>query len=176
MYDAIIEKNRENHKLRLLAGYCWDWKSKRDRLIQDIDLPNFNFSIAWNDTSSNKPYAFDDKSINFASSIYTTQGLEFDYVGVIIGDDMRYENDRIATDVTKRAKIDRSVNDIKGKVRDKSPAVRRLAEEEAAEIIKNTYRTLMTRGMKGCYVFCTDEKLRDYLRRASNKINNFIGN
>lgn len=176
MYDAIVDKNRINHKSRLLAGYCWDWKSKRDKSVQDIDLPNFNFRIAWNDTSSKKPYAIDDNSINFAGSIHTTQGLEFDYVGVIIGDDMRYEDGHIVTDVTKRAKTDRSVNGIKGKIKDKSLEVRQLAEKEAAEIIKNTYRTLMTRGMKGCYVFCTDKKLRDYLRRASNKINNFIDN
>ena len=79
----------------------------------------------------------------------------------IIGDDLRYENNHIITDYTKRAKTDQS---IKG--------INKIAKEEGIEeakritdsIIKNTYKTLMTRGMKGCYVYCTDKKLNEYLK------------
>lgn len=91
---------------------------------------------------------------------YTTQGLEFDYVGVIIGDDMRYENGHVVTDFTKRAKTDQSLKGIKKMFKENPDKARKRADE----IIKNTYRTLLTRGMKGCYIYCTDPGLREYIR------------
>ena len=115
--------------------------------------------MSWNLGNSNT-YAIDDESINEVGCIHTSQGLEFDYVGVIIGEDMRYENGRIITDFTKRANTDQSMKGIK-KIYKESP---QKAEKLADEIIKNTYRTLMTRGMKGCYIYCVDKKLREYLK------------
>ena len=85
------------------------------------------------------------------------------YIGVIIGPDMRYENGHIVTDASKRAKTDKSLNGIK-KMAKENPEE---AYKTADRIIKNTYRTLMTRGMKGCFVYCVDEGLRDYLRSAA---------
>ncbi len=81
---------------------------------------------------------------------------------MIIGDDMRYEDGHIITDFTKRAKTDQSLKGIKA-LNKKDPEK---ALKEADEIIKNTYRTLMTRGMKGCYVYCTDSKLSEYLKQS----------
>nr|MCR5146972.1 DUF2075 domain-containing protein [Clostridia bacterium] len=94
--------------------------------------------------------------------IHTVQGLEFDYVGVIIGDDMRYEDDHIVTDYTKRAKSDNSLKGISKIAKEQGEEV---AKKIADNLIKNTYRTLMTRGMKGCYVYCTDSKLSEYLEK-----------
>ena len=82
--------------------------------------------------------------------------------GVIIGDDLRFQNGHVLTDYTKRAKTDQSVKGLK-KLFQEYPEV---AKKRADEIIKNTYRTLMTRGMKGCYVYCTDSNLAEYLREA----------
>jgi len=76
---------------------------------------------------------------------------------VIIGPDMRYENGHIVTDRHERAKTDKSLVGI-GKLAPEEQ------DKQAEEIIKNTYRTLMTRGMKGCCVYCTDAPLREYLR------------
>ena len=73
---------------------------------------------------------------------------------------MRYENGHIVTDYTKRAKTDQSMKGIKKLAK----ANRDLALKRADEIIKNTYRTLMTRGMKGCYIYCTDSALSNYLK------------
>ena len=81
--------------------------------------------------------------------------MEFDYVGVIIGEDMRFEGEHIVTDFTERASTDRSIFGIKKRYNDDSEKALKLADE----IIKNTYRTLMTRGMKGCYVYCEDMML-----------------
>lgn len=85
--------------------------------------------------------------------------------GVIIGEDLRYEDGKVVTDFTKRAKTDLSLKGIKKLYKaDPDKAIK-----EADEIIKNTYRTLMTRGMKGCYVYCVDEKLADYFRDCIKK-------
>ena len=159
--DLIIEKNKEANKARILAGYCWDWikegKGKTD--IHDIVIGNF--SMSWN-LDNTQTFAIDSNSVNEIGCIHTSQGLEFDYVGVIIGDDMRYKDGHIITDFTKRAKTDQSLKEIKALYK-KDPEK---ALKEADEIIKNTYRTLMTRGMKGCYVYCTDSKLAEYLKQS----------
>ena len=89
------------------------------------------------------------------------QGLEFDYVGVIVGDELRYENGHIVTDYTKRAKTDQSLKGINKIAKERGLEE---AKKIADEIIKNTYKTLMTRGMKGCYIYCTDKKLQEYLK------------
>ena len=74
---------------------------------------------------------------------------------------MKYDGNRIITDFNKRASTDQSLKGIK-KLHRINPAE---AQKRSDEIIKNTYRTLMTRGMKGCYVYCTDTNLADYLKR-----------
>lgn len=73
---------------------------------------------------------------------------------------MRYENDKVITDYTKRAKTDNSLKGIKTMAKENQDKTNQVAEE----IIKNTYRTLMTRGMKGCYVYCTNKALAEYLK------------
>ena len=162
MQELIVEKNRiSKNKARILAGYCWDWKKEgvNDTSVHDIIIDDFE--ISWN-LKNTTTFAIDDDSINEAGCIHTSQGLEFDYVGVIIGNDMRYENGKIITDFTKRAKTDQSLKGIK-KLYKENPE---FAKKEADEIIKNTYRTLMTRGMKGCYVYCIDSQLSDYFKEC----------
>ena len=160
MREIVIEKNSLANRARVLAGYCWEWiaSGKNSSDVHDIKIGDFEMS--WN-LGSGEPFAVSETSINEAGCIHTSQGLEFDYVGVIIGDDMRYENGKVITDFSKRAKTDQSLKGIK-KLYKESPddAVKR-----ADEIIKNTYRTLMTRGMKGCYIYCTDSGMKEYLKK-----------
>ena len=120
--------------------------------------------MRWN-LGSSSTWAIDKNSINEIGCIHTCQGLEFDYVGVIIGGDMRYEDGYIVTDYTKRASTDNSLKGIKKIANEQGEEV---AQKIAENIIKNTYRTLMTRGMKGCYVYCTDNNLLNYLKRQVN--------
>ena len=162
MRNAIIEKNNINNKSRIVAGYCWDWISegKNDTNIHDIVIPKYNFEMSWN-LGNSQTYAIDTNSINEIGCIHTCQGLEFDYVGVIIGDDLRYENDSIVTDYTKRAKTDQSLKGI-NKIAKEQGQVE--ADKIADSIIKNTYKTLMTRGMKGCYIYCTNKELQEYFK------------
>lgn len=164
---AIMEKNKINNKSRLVAGYCWNWisngKNKSD--IYDIEMPEYDFGMSWN-LEKSKTWAIDEASVNEVGCIHTCQGLEFDYVGVIIGDDLRYENNHIVTDYKKRAKTDQSLKGINKIAKEDGYEE---AEKIADTIIKNTYKTLMTRGMKGCYVYCTNKELEEYLKE---KINN----
>lgn len=162
----IEEKNKENNKSRIVAGYCWNWISegKNNTEIHDIEIPEFNFGMSWN-LGNSTTWAIDPESVNEVGCIHTCQGLEFDYVGVIIGDDLRYEDGHIVTDYTKRAKTDTSLNGIKKIANEQGEEV---ANKIADNIIKNTYRTLMTRGMKGCYVYCVDKGMQDYLKKINN--------
>jgi DUF2075 family protein len=85
--------------------------------------------------------------------IHSTQGIEFEYVGIIIGLDMRYENVKVIVDKTKAA------------ISDGISGVRRTRDIALAEkIIRNTYRTLLSRGQKGCFVYCEDENLKNFIR------------
>ena len=166
VYDTIKDLNSKNNKARMLAGYCWDWVSKKDINSYDINIEEYDFKMKWN-LSNTKTWAIDEDSINEVGCIHTSQGLEFDYVGVIIGEDLRYENGEIITDFTKRAKTDKSLNGIK-KLYKENPEK---ALKTADEIIKNTYRTLMTRGQKGCYIYCVDKELANYLKNRVELIN-----
>lgn len=157
--EMILAKNAINNKARILAGYCWNWPKDGRNNTDYHDIRIGDFEISWN-LANSQTFAIDENSVNEAGCIHTAQGLEFDYAGVIIGDDMRYENGRIVTDFSKRATTDQSLKGIK-KLYKANP---KLALAKADEIIKNTYRTLMTRGMKGCYIYCTDACLGEYLR------------
>lgn len=164
VYNIVIEKNKAPNHARILAGYCWNWikEGKNNSNIHDIKIGDFEMS--WN-LGNSQTYAIDETSVNEIGCIHTSQGLEFDYVGVIIGTDMRYQDQKIVTDFSKRAITDQSLKGIK-KMHKENPLE---AEKVADEIIKNTYRTLMTRGMKGCYVYCEDEGLRNYLKERISK-------
>lgn len=162
--SLIEEKNKINNKSRIVAGYCWEWptgNTRKDTNFHEIKIPEKNFEISWN-LDSGEDFAIGSSSINEAGCIHTVQGLEFDYVGVIIGSDMRYENGHIITDYTKRAKSDNSLKGINKIAKEQGVDV---ASKIADEIIKNTYITLMTRGMKGCYVYCVDENLNEYIKK-----------
>lgn len=165
MRDIIIEKNHiSNNRARILAGYCWNWLKEGVNSTDIHDIKIGDFEISWNLKNTNT-FAIDENPVNEAGCIHTSQGLEFDYVGVIIGNDMRYENGKIKTDFTQRAQTDQSLKGIKTMYREDANKALTVADE----IIKNTYRTLMTRGMKGCYIYCVDHNLADYLRRCLKK-------
>ena len=159
---AIEERNEGNNRSRLVAGYCWDWisKGKDDTDVHDVTIPGTGFGMSWN-LSNTGTWAIDEGSINEIGCIHTCQGLEFDYVGVIIGDDMRYSDGAVVTDASKRARTDQSLRGLKGAYPDPDEAY-----TVADRIIKNTYKVLMTRGMKGCYVYCTDPGMAEHLRKG----------
>lgn len=157
--DLIFEKNRDTNRARILAGYCWNWNKQEANNTEYHDIKIGDFEMSWN-LNGGEPFAVSDTSVNEIGCIHTSQGLEFDYVGVIIGDDIRYSNGKVVTDYTKRASTDQSIKGLK-KLDKENPEE---AKKRADEIIRNTYRTLLTRGMKGCYIYCVDPELEKYLK------------
>jgi DUF2075 family protein len=152
MREALREKNKEN-KARMVAGYCYDWNVKHHRGDTDIELPG-GFQAKWN-LENDKIWAINPRSFEEVGCIHTAQGLEFDYVGVLIGRDLTFDtgSGRVCTNKEAISKDD------------KSSGIRGASDEVARRLILNTYKTLLTRGQKGCYVYCEDEALREYFKR-----------
>jgi len=146
----------------MVAGYCWDWVSKKQKHLNDIVLNNGAYAAQWNLTEHGSLWIEREDSISEIGCIHTCQGLEVDYIGVIIGPDLRFENGELVCDVSQRAKTDASIKGIKKMSREDPEKAAALGKE----LILNTYRTLMTRGMKGCYIYCTDPTLRDAIRMS----------
>ena len=149
MREELRRKNVDN-KARIVAGYCSDWNVKHHRGDVDIILPG-GFQARWN-LENDKIWAINPKSFEEVGCIHTAQGLEFDYVGVLIGKDLRYVDGRV---VTEKSAISFD---------DKSSGIRGATDDIAHKLILNTYKTLLTRGQKGCFVYCEDESLREYFK------------
>jgi hypothetical protein len=160
MREEITNKNHTRNKSRLVAGYCWPWISKKNPSLFDITFEEYGFNARWNLNEDGSLWIMKPNSIEEVGCIHTCQGLELDYVGVIIGDDFLVRSGQIITDATARASSDSSVKGYKTMLKNDPTSAR----EKADTIIKNTYRTLMTRGQKGCYIFCADEETRVYFK------------
>lgn len=159
--DLIFEKNKINNKSRLVAGYCWKWPSKKNPMAYDIVFPDYEFKMKWNLTEEGSKWIISPDSVNQIGCIHTCQGLEVDYIGVIIGEDLVVRNNNVVTDASKRASSDNSVKGYKSLLKENPDQ----AKASLDLIIKNTYRTLMTRGMKGCYIYCVDKETSDYFKQ-----------
>ncbi|ROI00224.1 DUF2075 domain-containing protein [Chryseobacterium daecheongense] len=160
--DTIVKKNKKNNKARLVAGYCWDWVSDKNPELDDIKIDGFDFSMKWNLKTYGSTWIINPNSVNEVGCIHTCQGLEVDYIGVIIGDDLIVRDDQVLVQPLSRSKMDKSIFGYK-KLLKENP---QYAKSLVRSIIKNTYRTLMTRGMKGCYIYCTDHETREYFKKA----------
>lgn len=153
MRDALHEKNKINNKSRMVAGYCYDWNVKNNRGPWDIVIGP-HFKAKWN-LKDDSIWAINPDSFEEVGCIHTAQGLEFDYVGVIIGRDLTYNTETFKVETHQEA-ISKD---------DKSSGIRTLRNtQEARRLILNTYKVLLNRGQKGCYVYCEDEALRNYFR------------
>lgn len=152
MRDALREINAVSNKARMVAGYCYDWNVKHGRREWDIELPG-GFRAKWN-LETDKIWAVNPRSFEEVGCIHTAQGLEFDYVGVLIGRDLYYDPTDGRVKTNKEA-ISRD---------DGSSGIRTAPDEVARRLILNTYKTLLTRGQKGCFVYCEDEGLRGYMK------------
>jgi len=161
--DIIFEKNKLNNRARLVAGYCWRWPSKKDSSAYDIEFPEYDFRMKWNLTEDGSTWIISPESVNQIGCIHTCQGLEVDYIGVIVGEDLVVRNGKIITDPSKRASSDSSVKGYKRLMKEKPVETKEMIDL----VIKNTYRTLMTRGMKGCYVYFVDEETREYFKNQN---------
>lgn len=161
--DIIFEKNKLNNRARMVAGYCWRWPSKKDSSAYDIEFPEYDFRMKWNLTEDGSTWIISPESVNQIGCIHTCQGLEVDYIGVIVGEDLVVRKGKIIADPSKRASSDSSVKGYKRLMKEKPLETKEMIDL----VIKNTYRTLMTRGMKGCYVYFVDEETREYFKNQN---------
>jgi hypothetical protein len=157
LHQAIISKNNMN-RARVVAGYCWPWGSKRDPSVYDIVIGDYKRQ--WNLDKDGSLWIIAEESIDQVGCIHTCQGLEVDYIGVIMGPDLVVRDGLVVTNPLARDKNDRSMRGYKSLAKKSEESANKIA----SIIIKNTYRTLMTRGMKGCYLYCTDRETSEYFR------------
>ncbi|MCL3818970.1 DUF2075 domain-containing protein [Aeromicrobium wangtongii] len=153
MRAAILARESELGLSRLVAGYAWKWRSAKDRAQFDIELDGVQ--LQWNNTATD--WINSPTSINEVGSIHTTQGYDLNYAGVIIGPDLRYDPD------AGRLRVDRSSYfDTKGKANNKMLG-QRYDDDDLLKFIRNIYGVLLTRGIRGTYVYVCDPALRAYL-------------
>ncbi|OXM13912.1 DUF2075 domain-containing protein [Paenibacillus herberti] len=154
VFNLIRQKQSEGLKARMTAGFAWSWTNEGNSngQIEDVVIPEHSFSMPWNGKAIQSIWAVHPDGVNQVGCIHTTQGLEFDYVGVIIGNDLKYdiENYELYADYNE-------YKDTAGKKGLKHN------RDELKKLISNIYKVLLTRGMKGCYVYCCDPSLKKYL-------------
>ena len=143
---------------RVTAGFCWPWSDPLPDGTLPLDVKVGELEMPWNAKSGkkrlaegippNELWATEAGGENQVGCIYTAQGFEFDYVGVIFGPDLVY-------------RAGEGWIGIKDALHDKKV---KSAKDDLTRLLKNTYRVLMTRGMKGCYVHFIDEETEAYWR------------
>ena len=167
MYAMLVEQNNKpNQTARIMAGFCWPWSTDvvNGDLVKDVQIGDF--AMPW-ETSDRVPYvrltkkypkwfewAYKPLGIEQVGCIYTAQGFEFDYAGVIVGPDLKYDT------LTKQVITDKNAC--------KDPVLRRNVREANMtfdDYVRNIYRVLMSRGMKGCFLYICDKNLRDYMKQ-----------
>jgi hypothetical protein len=154
----LAAKQAAGETARISAGYCWPWSDPRpdDSLVPDVQIGSW--ARPWNvksdrsvgDAPASALWATDPNGFGQVGCVYTAQGFEYEWSGVIIGPDLVARNGRL---VTRRSES-------------KDPAFKSrkaLSDAEADRLIRNTYKVLMTRGMRGTMLYSTDRETRDYL-------------
>lgn len=150
------ERISEGYSARMAAGYCWKWSDtvKDQHLVPDVVIGDW--SRPWNvkgergvdGAPPSSLWASQAGGFGQVGCVYTAQGFEYDYSGVIIGPDLVYRDGRFVTQ--------RSEN--------KDPALKKSTPDEVADrLIRNTYKVLLTRGLRGTSIYSTDPETREFL-------------
>jgi DUF2075 family protein len=157
---AAIRKANSNNRARLVAGYCWNWVSRRDPGLNDIVIPEHGYAAQWNLAAEGNTWIISPTGVEEVGCVHTCQGLEVDTIGVIIGPDLVFRDGQLLVNPAARARSDKSLSGWRAALATDSEGT----EERVSRLIRNTYRTLMSRGMKSCWVFACDPVLQGYLR------------
>ena len=147
MVNDIQARETEYGLSRIAAGYAWDWKSKEAPESFDIQIQNCR--LRWNSTAQD--WINSSNAINEVGCIHTVQGYDLNYTGVIIGPELVYKND-VITFISENYK-------------DRYGTHHSISPEGMLTYIINIYKTLMTRGVRGTYIYACDEGLHDYLAK-----------
>lgn len=156
LLDEVRVRNAHKpNSARLLAGWCWPWSDPLpDRLVDDIVIGDFRFP--WEAKNGKRPppgipeakhWAIDAAGVSQAGTVYSVQGFETEHVGVIIGPDLIVRGGKWVAQPEKNF----------------SNGLRRKKPEVALPYLKRIYRTLLSRPMKSCSVYCADVETRAHL-------------
>jgi DUF2075 family protein len=156
---AIRQKAAEGHSARVAAGFCWKWSPPREdgTLVDDVVIGDYkrpwdakpgDWKLAPGIPSA-ALWATDPRGIDQIGCVYNIQGFELDYIGVIWGKDLLYDFDRQSWVGDPKASADNVV---------------KRSKEAFVDLVKNTYRVLLSRGLKGCYVYFMDKKTEEFVR------------
>jgi DUF2075 family protein len=155
MREEIRRKDAEAGLSRMLAGYAWEWKTKNDKTAYDIEIDGL--LLRWNSTQTD--WIASPKSLEEVGSIHTVQGYDLNYAGVIIGPDLRYDADEGRLFVDRESYFDK-----KGK--ENNPVLgKTYTDDDLLRFVSNIYAVLLTRGIRGTYVYVCDPALRSYLQK-----------
>jgi hypothetical protein len=156
---AIRDKAAQGYTARVTAGFCWEWSLPDEHGFLKEDVVIGDYRRPWDAKPEARRlapgipkaslWAYDPNGINQIGCVYTAQGFEFDYVGVIFGTDLVF---------------DPNEGKWRGIPKNSSDSVVKRSKEHFAELVKNTYRVLLSRGMKGCYVYFMDDDTRKFFR------------
>jgi DUF2075 family protein len=153
MRDEIFQRNAEAGLSRMVAGYAWEWKTQKDKTAFDIEIGDTR--LRWNSTPTD--WVSSEHALQEVGSVHTVQGYDLNYVGVIIGLDLRFDPAR------RRLYVDRdSYFDKKGKENNRALG-RKYSDDDLLRFITQIYAVLLTRGIRGTYVYACDPGLRAYL-------------
>jgi hypothetical protein len=163
--NAIKEKARLGFKARLMAGFCWKWSKKLDKnggLHEDVVIGDYRRPWNAHPDIGKLPkgipkaalWANEKNGEDQVGCVYTAQGFEFDYAGIIFGTDLRFNFDQQEWEGHPEESCDSIVNKSKGKFMD---------------LVKHTYRILLSRALKGCYVCFLDKDTERYFRSRMEK-------
>jgi DUF2075 family protein len=156
MRDAIVAQDREFGLSRMVAGFAWPWVSKSKPETHDIVIDGVEFF--WNRTATD--WINSETSLEEVGSIHTVQGYDLNYAGVIIGHDLGYD-----AETGKLVFYRENYHDKKGKENNKKLGIE-YSDEDLLEYVSNIYRVLLTRGIKGTYVYVCDPALRRFFSDA----------
>ncbi len=154
MVSEIKKKNLEYGLSRVVSGYAWTWKTKKGG---EYDIEIGDVKLKWNSTTID--WVNSKNSINEVGCIHTVQGYDLNYVGVIIGTEIDYDPKTHKIIINKE-----EYKDFNGKRSITDP-------EELKLYILNIYKTLLTRGIHGTYVYVVNENLRNYIKAAVSDTN-----
>ena len=161
LLDMIKNKALSGWNSRMLAGFSWKWTAvtsgNKDADIDDVKIAEYNFSMPWNSRSNTTLWAVNPEGINQIGCIHTCQGLEFDYVGVVVGADLKFD----PVKKSLSASYDDYMDTMGKKGLKNNP-------KKLTELVCNIYKTLMSRGMKGCFIYCVDKNLQEHFRERLN--------
>lgn len=152
MYQEVLRHNNGEEKARVVAGYCYEWEHNSDPVVTPVGLP-------WN--RDTKTWATRMDSIDECGCVFSAQGVEFDYIGVIIGKDLMFDaaSSQPRVHVENHAESDHTYM---------NAGFRRTPEnlKKAETFIRNAYKILLTRGIKGCFIYCEDKALGEFLQKT----------